>query len=212
MSLGEIKRLNGTYRGKDTVTDVLSFPVYPVSSEFGCIPLPVAQHPAHVPAPPRQELRDGAEPALLTADFKDLGDIFIAHSVVVEDARGMHPPSSPATQLLRVAAHGLAHCLGHDHESEEDDAAMLACEAHLLRELAAQLPAHVAGPPPPSCAGGDACKAAALSQVGAWPALSPLAEEDGTMHTVAACSPYDLLLAPCRRRCNAHATEAWLQD
>jgi probable rRNA maturation factor len=80
--------LNRTFRGKDHVTDVLSFPVG--SAE-----------------PPEM----GELPAATS-----IGDIVIANGVATRQARDHG--HGLGTELRILALHGLLHLLGYDHETD----------------------------------------------------------------------------------------------
>lgn len=106
-----MRALNRTFRGKDYLTDVLSFPLDGDTVE--------ARHAW----PTRHAL-----PIRPVARY--LGDVVIATGVAsrqAEDAR-----HSVATELRILALHGLLHLLGHDHET--DDGQMARIEARLRRQ------------------------------------------------------------------------------
>jgi len=103
-----MRRLNRQFRGKDTSTDVLSFP----SGElpWGCI-------------------YAGKKNA---AAFKGyLGDVAICLPVVRRAAsqRGIRPQAEAKLYL----AHGLLHLLGHDHTSQAHARTMATWERRLLQ-------------------------------------------------------------------------------
>lgn len=75
----EVRRLNRAYRGKDTPTDVLSFPG-----------------------------EDG-----------HLGDILISVPVARRQAAAAGHPVEREIRVLLL--HGLLHCLGYDHETDEGE-------------------------------------------------------------------------------------------
>jgi probable rRNA maturation factor len=78
-----IRELNSRYRGKDTSTDVLSFP------------------------------------GDLTPEGRHLGDVVIAVPVAAAQAAGSG--RSLTTELRALILHGLLHCLGYDHETDEGE-------------------------------------------------------------------------------------------
>lgn len=90
-----------------------------------------------------EEGQEGADPPAAAADDaelageRDLGDIIIAAPYVTRYC-AQHSLSLPA-HYCRLLAHGLTHLLGHDHETEEEHAAMAAREEpiheHLVRQL-----------------------------------------------------------------------------
>ncbi len=89
----EMRRLNRTYRGKDSPTDVLSFP--------------------------GQETPEGAH----------LGDVVISIPVARRQAEAAGHSSAREVRILLL--HGVLHCLGHDHET--DDGTMERLERKLRR-------------------------------------------------------------------------------
>jgi probable rRNA maturation factor len=93
--------LNRDYRGVDAPTDVLSFAAEDEAPGG-------AAHPAFVlpPAAPRY-----------------LGDIAISYERVV--AQAAEYGHSPARELAYLAAHGVLHLLGYDHERGPAEAATM---------------------------------------------------------------------------------------
>ncbi|NMC33338.1 MAG: rRNA maturation RNase YbeY [Veillonellaceae bacterium] len=88
-----IQELNRDYRGKDTPTDVLSFPQ-------------------------EEELDAEAEPAVIGGpSTRMLGDIVISVEKAV--AQATEYGHSVERELAFLAIHGLLHLLGHDHEKGE---------------------------------------------------------------------------------------------
>ena len=104
---GRIRALNAEYRGKDEVTDVLSFPL----EEAGEEPAPaVLGGPA---GPPRL-----------------LGDVVVCARQALRQARADALP--PAFELAVLLVHGTLHLLGYDHET---DAGQMALRQARLLEL-----------------------------------------------------------------------------
>jgi probable rRNA maturation factor len=101
-----VRALNRAYRGKDSATDVLSFPsesmLGPASPTWG----PASAGPAH------------------------LGDIVIARGVARRQAR--QAGHAERTELRVLALHGLLHLLGYDHE--RDQGQMARVERRLRRK------------------------------------------------------------------------------
>ncbi len=93
----ELHALNRDYRGVDAPTDVLSFADEDEAPGAG----PVFVRP---PGKPRY-----------------LGDIAISYDRVVAQAADYG--HSPARELAYLAAHGVLHLLGYDHELGPEDAA-----------------------------------------------------------------------------------------
>jgi probable rRNA maturation factor len=104
-----IRELNREHRGRDEVTDVLSFPLEEWELDDA------AGETAVSPAPDLGEVAEAvisgeAGPPLL------LGDIVVcARRALEQAARDDLPPSFEVAVLL---AHGTLHLLGHDHETD----------------------------------------------------------------------------------------------
>jgi len=62
-----------------------------------------------------------------------LGDVAIAHGVVKREARAQG--KSFAAHAAHLAAHGVLHLLGYDHENVRDAAVMEAIETRIMAEL-----------------------------------------------------------------------------
>ncbi len=90
----EMRRLNRTYRHHDQATDVLSFPGG--AQPGGAQPDEVA------PAP--------AQPS-------HLGDVAV--SVPTARRQAVALGHSVEQELRTLLLHGILHCLGHDHESDD---------------------------------------------------------------------------------------------
>jgi probable rRNA maturation factor len=104
---GRIRALNGEYRGKDQVTDVLSFPLEDAGEGPGTA---AAGGPA---GPPRL-----------------LGDVVVCARQALRQARADALP--PALELAVLLVHGTLHLLGFDHEI---DAGQMALRQAELLEL-----------------------------------------------------------------------------
>lgn len=96
-----MRRLNREYRGKDRVTDVLSFPA------------------SQTPALKGRPTSDSA--GRQDADF--LGDLAIARGVAARQARELGHPLRVELRIL--ALHGLLHLLGYDHVTDRGQMARL---------------------------------------------------------------------------------------
>ncbi len=97
---------NKAYRGKDGITDVLSFQFY---SDF--------VYPEFV-----QSLQKG--------DAKDLGDIIFCPDKISADCQEFELEFND--RLERLLAHSIVHLLGHDHKTDEQIAKMKPIEEMLL--------------------------------------------------------------------------------
>jgi probable rRNA maturation factor len=102
----EIRALNAEHRGKDTHTDVLSFPLHdPNGMRFVL--------PPGVPA--------------------NLGDVVVSLPRAEEQAHDFG--HSVERELAYLVAHGVLHLLGHDHEVESDRRRMRQLEEAALAPL-----------------------------------------------------------------------------
>ena len=112
VSADRIRALNRQTRGKDSVTDVLSFPALILR--------------------PGQQPRSAADAEDWTAGYICLG------SVVVCTERALTQASeyghSPVREFAFLAAHSALHLLGYDHEtSQEDEKRMFALQERILK-------------------------------------------------------------------------------
>lgn len=117
--------LNARFRGKRGATNVLSFP---------------AVEPGNLEAALRQA-RGSARPL-------PLGDVSLAYETVRREAEGRN--MLLAHHLAHLVVHGVLHCLGYDHQGEEEAEIMEALERQCLAQLGIPDPYAVAAP-----AGGD---------------------------------------------------------
>lgn len=102
----EIQEMNRTYRGKDAVTDVISFAL----QEKGVGEIDII----------------GEEPMLL-------GDIIISADRAKEQAKEYN--HSFERELAFLAVHGLLHLLGYDHQSEAEEQQMFSKQHAYLNEF-----------------------------------------------------------------------------
>ncbi len=109
-----IRSLNASTRGKDAVTDVLSFPNL---ENIFCKPIRKADFPF---------------------DTDEEGNLFLG-SVVVCRQRAAQQAEEYGHSLERevyyLAVHGLCHLLGYDHEEESDKALMREREERILSAM-----------------------------------------------------------------------------
>ena len=110
----EIRRLNREIRGKDAVTDVLSFPSLELTPDE---PILASEH---------EEALDEEERLLI-------GSIAICKKRAEEQAEEYG--HSFQRELYYLAVHGVLHCLGYDHETEEMQAEMRAKEESVMQKL-----------------------------------------------------------------------------
>lgn len=110
----QIQALNRKFRDCDKVTDVLSFPAMEmIKGSF----LSAEKHPFE-----RDE-----EGRLF------LGSVVICTARAREQAREYG--HSYERELYYLAVHGVLHCLGYDHETEEEKTEMRAREEEVMRTL-----------------------------------------------------------------------------
>lgn len=126
----ELARLNFEHMGKEGPTDVLSFPLLPVTA------FPV--HPGQDP-----DLREGFATdvfRLPPGEPVDLGDIVVSVERAIEQAESgtggqTNDVRWTTEQELRLLiTHGALHLCGWDHAVPEEKAAMRALESRLLAE------------------------------------------------------------------------------
>jgi len=97
----EIRRLNREYRKKDTITDVLSFPMYEFYNGEPCEKL---------------------EPEPDTGKVM-LGDMILCYTRALEQAESYG--HSPARECGYLTTHSALHLLGYDHERGVEDAELM---------------------------------------------------------------------------------------
>jgi probable rRNA maturation factor len=125
-----IRDLNREYRGKDEVTDVLSFPLEdweagdPATDGAGAPGAPEAVVVASL-APDLGEVAEAvlsgtAGPPLL------LGDIVICARRALDQARADDLP--PSLEVAVLLTHGALHLLGYDHETDAGQMALRQAE------------------------------------------------------------------------------------
>ncbi len=66
-------------------------------------------------------------------DPQPLGDIVLAYETVLREAKD--EGTDPTAHVAHLVIHGVLHLLGHDHEGDEDAAAMEQLEMRLMTEL-----------------------------------------------------------------------------
>ena len=106
----KIKVLNRDYRGKNKITDVLSFPVH---DQLHLL----KKSPVHI---------------------LELGDIIICREVVISQAREFSIDRE--SELMHLLVHGFLHLLGYDHEiSLKEEKIMQEIEQKILRKISKKL-------------------------------------------------------------------------
>ena len=110
----EIQRLNKETRGVDKITDVLS---YPSLDGIKGLAICGAEHPYELD-----------EEGRLT-----IGSIAICTARAKEQAKEYN--HSYTRELHYLLVHGIMHCLGYDHETDEEKAEMRTQEEKILTKL-----------------------------------------------------------------------------
>ena len=111
-SKDEIKSLNNQYRNVDSVTDVLSFPIFSTEELDEII---------------------GEKDNLKKIKELNLGDIIICLDVVKVQALNYN--TGNFRELLYMITHGMCHLLGFDHIEPEDKKVMREKEEKVLSKL-----------------------------------------------------------------------------
>ena len=105
----EIQNLNREYRENDSVTDVLSFPMFESAEDL------------------KAELSDGEREEIL------IGDVVICYEQAMRQAEEYETGSK--RELLYLFVHSMMHLLGYDHMNEEDKALMREHEEAVLNAM-----------------------------------------------------------------------------
>jgi probable rRNA maturation factor len=100
------QQLNYTYRGKDTPTNVLSFPAF---------------------TPEELRLLAKQQPSLI------LGDIVLSFETVLKEAEAQQKPF--LNHFMHLTVHGTLHLLGHDHQGDCQAMEMESLEIDILASM-----------------------------------------------------------------------------
>ena len=109
-----IRKLNAGTRGKDAVTDVLSFP-----NLDGILQKPIRKED-------------------FPFDTDEDGNLFLGSIVICRERAAQQAEEyghSLRRELYYLAVHGLCHLLGYDHETDEEKALMRAREERVLSDM-----------------------------------------------------------------------------
>lgn len=109
-----IATLNAQFRGKETPTNVLSWPSWDLSAET----------PGEAPEAPEQGTADAPEA---------LGDMALAYETCAREAADQG--KTLENHVLHLIVHSMLHLLGYDHETDEDAELMEKTETLILAEL-----------------------------------------------------------------------------
>ena len=110
----EIREVNKNSRGKDTPTDVLSFPAFDVKA-FEKVDLTDDKYKWNINP---------------ENDYFVLGDMLLCLDVAKKQAKELG--HSLKNEIIRLSLHSLLHCLGFDHIEDNDYEIMHKLELHLL--------------------------------------------------------------------------------
>jgi probable rRNA maturation factor len=121
-----MREVNREYRGKDEVTDVLSFPLEEWEKDDGGETV--------VTASPAPDLGDVAEAVVAGQDGPPLmlGDIVVCTRRALRQAAEDELP--PSLEVAVLLAHGALHLLGYDHETDAGQMALRQAEVLELVE------------------------------------------------------------------------------
>ncbi len=122
----EMRALNREHRGKDSPTDVLSFPMHPPDAF------------ERTPRTRPRDARTSGEPERM------LGDIVVSLDTARRQAAGYDAPLEREVQRLLI--HGVLHLAGHDHMEPGERATMEAEERRLAESV--EMPWPYAEPAP----------------------------------------------------------------
>ena len=109
VSPNQIKELNAKYRGVDSVTDVLSFPMLDDINNIE------------------------QEPEILLGGECNIGDIYINLVRVLEQA--IEYGHSYKREYCFLALHGFLHLLGYDHMVKEQEQEMFKLQDQIMQEV-----------------------------------------------------------------------------
>ena len=103
-----IKKINRKYRGKNSATDVLSFPLYDMSGDD--------------------------EILLLEDECVTLGDVII--SVERAEKQAKEIGNTLPEEIVFLTVHSMLHLLGYDHEiSEQEEARQITAQKEIISRL-----------------------------------------------------------------------------
>ena len=120
VSLDEIHELNRDYRGVDSPTDVLSFPMFESIEELEAACAASEDENGDVAGD------EGGE----EGQAVPLGDVVICMDKIVEQAEEFD--HSQERETVYLFTHSVLHLLGYDHETEEDKRQMRAREEEIM--------------------------------------------------------------------------------
>lgn len=127
VSNDEIHQLNLEYRQIDRPTDVLSFALEEVSSEFD-----ISDFSAFTLDLDSEKEEDDTSSSQAHTIPRHLGDIIISYPRAKEQAEEYQ--HSLERELAFLAVHGFLHLNGFDHQTKEEEATMFGIQEEVLRQ------------------------------------------------------------------------------
>ncbi len=115
----EIRALNARERGVDAVTDVLSFPAMELAAGEAIVS---GEHGECIESS-----------RFLHRDRLYLGSVVLCRARA--EAQAEEYGHSVEREIYYLAVHGVLHCLGYDHETEEQRAVMRRKEEEVMRKI-----------------------------------------------------------------------------
>lgn len=132
---GRIKALNKKYRGRNRVTDVLSFPLISGHRKTRDLNHRSTEKPENrnLILGYRKSKGLAISPNFQTSGIMNLGDIFICLPVAKKYARRENVGLDYKLALLTI--HGFLHLLGYDHEETSEREVMFKLQDKILQKL-----------------------------------------------------------------------------
>ncbi len=137
----EMKKLNHDFRGKNTPTNVLSFPTENSLPHRGRGGEGAGLHGSKRAT--AESKKQSKSAPLLTSplrgeELQHLGDIAISLETITREASEQNKPL--AHHLSHMVVHGILHLLGHDHENDTEADMMESIEINILAKLGVDNP------------------------------------------------------------------------
>jgi probable rRNA maturation factor len=127
-----VRELNRQYRGRDEVTDVLSFSTTHAGHWEGEEDFPEAGSSGS-PIPPAVQDDNAGEFIFPSSQSPPLGEVIVSYPQTLRQAESRKVP--PERELALLIVHGVLHLVGHDHLDTEDTAEMQAKEQAAMETL-----------------------------------------------------------------------------
>ena len=127
-----VRQLNRQYRGRDEVTDVLSFSTTHAGHWEGDEDFPEAGSSSWPILPAVQDGYAG-EFIFPSGQLPPLGEVIVSYPQTLRQAESRKVP--PERELALLIVHGVLHLVGHDHLGAEDTTEMQARERAAMETL-----------------------------------------------------------------------------